>query len=420
MSQPPQLLPETARSYLAQIGDALRAAHEGAKVPSDALVWPAGLNRSIIHWLPVSVRTWNCFERERLTDGSGPLRAADLLRRRSFGRISLNDLLFTVENFLLEHAGNDGASSSHPRQSTDAESGDSGAASVGVPTQAETRLSTWNHVRESLAPLLATSAELLGTRTLADAMHPEVLRLASRMKLTPTLDAIRIHDIVERTQNLPELIAVRLHRTLETTSERQRTVIRARLLQAPPATLEEVGLRLGVTRERVRQIQARLEDKIRRALGEELGVIARTLGDRLDRMVPQTDLDRRIEDVVPNESAIVCDLFRKALISAMGFTLHDGIYLDEQATKVLGDVRTAARARADDVGPCTRAATHRDSSRRGMATLLAVAARAQRSPLRSRHAGVSGYGEGPRQGGTDVDRTFRNPRGNCSPVRVRG
>ena len=52
---------------------------------------------------------------------------------------------------------------------------------------------------------------------------------------------------------------------LESLSDRERQVIRLRygLDGGKPGTLEEIGEQLGVTRERVRQIEARALEKLR-------------------------------------------------------------------------------------------------------------------------------------------------------------
>ena len=132
--------------------------------------------------------------------------------------------------------------------------------------------------------------------------------------------------------------------------ERQHTVVQTRLAQAPPATLEKVGLQLGVTRERVRQIQVRLEPKIEAALGQDLHVIASTLQERLDPLTPEDELMRQIDQITPDASETVATLFRNALIRAMGLTLNGGLYTTDRAEQVIRDVRLQARELADDVG----------------------------------------------------------------------
>ena len=347
--QPLQPSLDTARAHLSAIEDALGAAREGNKILPTTLVWPNGLDRSLLLWLPIAVRTRNCLQQANLMEGDTPLRALDLLHLPNFGRTSLADLLLTVEKFLLDCTHNTNPPSTYrPRWTATSRNirNDSAAA----PNETEAPFEQWNRAGEILRPLLATSADLLGTRTLADALHPELMRLASKMRIAPTLQSIRIDEAIEGTPSLPVLVASRLRQTLDATSERQHIIVRNRLIQTPPATLEEVGFQIGVTRERIRQIQAKLEQKIDAALGKELGVIASTLQDQFDPMVPHDDLERRIEEVVPDESPIVTGLFRKALMSSIGYTLNDGVYVDERAVRVLRSVRTRARTLADDVG----------------------------------------------------------------------
>ena len=65
-------------------------------------------------------------------------------------------------------------------------------------------------------------------------------------------------DILVQKEEVKEL--------LETLSEREREVIRLRygLEDGKAQTLEEIGGQLGVTRERVRQIEARAMEKLRK------------------------------------------------------------------------------------------------------------------------------------------------------------
>lgn len=57
-----------------------------------------------------------------------------------------------------------------------------------------------------------------------------------------------------------------LHQALDVLNERERAVVRARRLAEEGATLESLGQRLGVSKERVRQIEARALEKLKAAL----------------------------------------------------------------------------------------------------------------------------------------------------------
>jgi RNA polymerase sigma-32 factor len=58
----------------------------------------------------------------------------------------------------------------------------------------------------------------------------------------------------------------RVQRALSVLSERERRIIWARLASEQPETLEQLGKRLGVSRERVRQLESRARLKLREAL----------------------------------------------------------------------------------------------------------------------------------------------------------
>ena len=56
-------------------------------------------------------------------------------------------------------------------------------------------------------------------------------------------------------------------------TDRERMIVRERLMSDEPRTLQELGVKLGVSKERVRQIEERACDKLRAKL-EELRDIA--------------------------------------------------------------------------------------------------------------------------------------------------
>jgi RNA polymerase sigma-32 factor len=65
-----------------------------------------------------------------------------------------------------------------------------------------------------------------------------------------------------------ELITGRIRGAMSGLDMRERLIAQRRLLDADPATLTELGRQLGVSRERVRQLEARVRDKLQASLLE--------------------------------------------------------------------------------------------------------------------------------------------------------
>ena len=283
-------------------------------------------------------------------EGDSPLTVEQLLRLPNFGKKSLNDLLIMLEKFLKECI-RTGTPDSRQMNQRIRKSFDV-SVEPGVPTAGVSEISPtpWERTGKLLNPLLAAAAELHGAETLAEVLNPEFMRLASRMGVAAKIGAIRVDDVVNGTPGLASVVSSRLRLTVEATSENERTIIEHRLLRTPPKTLEEVGSLVGVTRERIRQIQARVEGKIRAALGRELQAVAWTLKEQLDHMTPENEFERRIEELLPDGPPFVKRLFRQMLVTEMGYTLQEGVYLDNRTRKVIVEIDASARKLADDVG----------------------------------------------------------------------
>ncbi len=61
---------------------------------------------------------------------------------------------------------------------------------------------------------------------------------------------------------------VRVDEALRELTDRERMIVRERLMTDEPRTLQELGVRLGVSKERVRQLEERARDKLRARLEE--------------------------------------------------------------------------------------------------------------------------------------------------------
>ena len=58
---------------------------------------------------------------------------------------------------------------------------------------------------------------------------------------------------------------------LQLTDEREKVIWQERLIAEEPAALADLGQQFGISRERIRQIESRLKDKLRDFLTHELG-----------------------------------------------------------------------------------------------------------------------------------------------------
>jgi RNA polymerase sigma-32 factor len=145
--------------------------------------------------------------------------------------------------------------------------------------------------RQKIAALTGASEEPT-TRQLADVLEvseSDLKETVGRMQqrdvsidqpLTPEGDLVLADSLADESPNaearliqadLNEKVRGKLDVVYEDLTPRERYLLERRLLAETPATLEAVGAEFGVTRERVRQLEGRLKEKLRLALGPALG-----------------------------------------------------------------------------------------------------------------------------------------------------
>ena len=84
---------------------------------------------------------------------------------------------------------------------------------------------------------------------------------ATRMDYLPALTP-GIEDLLARDE-IAGLVEKHLHSIIPDLSDKERDLLEQRILSDSPVTLREIGTKYGITRERVRQIETRLLEKIR-------------------------------------------------------------------------------------------------------------------------------------------------------------
>ena len=337
---------DEAKSYLREMSEALDAARNGSVPNGSSIAWPAGLSRSIAFGIETLTRVQtrivhSCF----IVQGSGSLTVEDLLRMLNFDHERLLQLLLAVEEFLKQQSGiagdlqADAGCGEARRLLTERAKFDEVFRALSTP---------WETVGRALAPVLAASAELKGTTKLSDVLSPEIIRLASRMDIQ--IGATDLSTLMDGAVGPISASAQRVGRALQRMSARQRLVVERRLVRSPHKTLAEVGEEVGVTRERVRQIQRNVEHRIQNAFGSDLQLAASLLKEEQGPVVPKRHLDRRINEVLAGLPALVGGLIRNSLIGMMDYELIYGYYMDNQAADVVWSLRQLADECADDVG----------------------------------------------------------------------
>ncbi len=73
--------------------------------------------------------------------------------------------------------------------------------------------------------------------------------------------------IVEETQERAELMT-RLNKIAKTLNEKERTILKERLLSETPLTLQEIANKYGISKERARQLEERIINKMREELSD--------------------------------------------------------------------------------------------------------------------------------------------------------
>ncbi len=94
-------------------------------------------------------------------------------------------------------------------------------------------------------------------------------------------DEEAVDDVLAENQ-IRELLAEKLSEFRRTLNEREEKILDLRILTDEPATLQDMGEEFGISRERVRQLETRIKDKIRKYLLEEIPELE--AGDYLEGM----------------------------------------------------------------------------------------------------------------------------------------
>ena len=171
--------------------------------------------------------------------------------------------------------------------------------------------------------------------------------MASIIGVYDKLRAVDIDALAANHTRLSDALLSKAQQMYDTLKSTQRTVLDRRILASD--TLKEVGNILGVTRERVRQVQAALRRRCEQCFGKELLTISKLLKGQLGAIIRERDVDSRIERLIVDDGTPGAALARHALKNSLQYSrVTNGVCLDESASQVVDLLRRSAPSLAED------------------------------------------------------------------------
>ena len=306
----------------------------GHRPPPNYVVIPAGIDLSELARYPLRPRTAKVLRREGLLKGSNGLSVRDLMSFRNFGIVSLLDLMCVAELSLADRVSNDVVFYS---DDTDTEK----------PVE---RTREWGSVVNLLDRLLSAANEFYGATTVGEVLRLDLSRLASTIGITPALDSFAIRDLTASSR-IADTITDQLTVFLASTTPREQLILERRLFAETPQKLEGLGHLVGVSRERVRQIEKRLQQAVEMRVGTEIDIVASLLSEQMQPVVDAVELDSLISNVFTgSEEKQSVDIAVQMVKSRLNYSCVNGICLNEAALEIVRSLQEMANKTADDVG----------------------------------------------------------------------
>ena len=308
-----------------------------ATPPSNYVVLPAWFDRRKLLDLPLGARARNSLSGARFLGGR-EVTARALFNTRGIGHLSLIELMCVFEAAVAACA-----------PSLDS---DNRFAESSLPP--DTNPPAWNAALGALTRILAAARDFHDAKTLGDALRLDLSRIGGALKATESVDSIAIQSLVTD-DGLASSVLVHLDSIIRSLDSNYQTVLEQRILSAKPQTLAVVGRELGLTRERVRQMQARLNHMFRDAVGESTAAISRLLRQTMGPVVSSDELSREVRRpfAIRSEDSVSTRLAIRLLLMEINYGDRSGTCLDPEAVAIAKDLREAAHELADDVGLVT-------------------------------------------------------------------
>lgn len=190
-----------------------------------------------------------------------------------------------------------------------------------------------------LTPALLIAKEVAGTETLGDFYSSAYPQILSYTDLGSTGER-RIDELTNNT-SLQEILSSRIVSVLDELDQKDLSILITRYREKK-VTLADLGEQMGMTRERVRQLQRKAEGKIEYHLGTPMKMIAKAVVLKHPIEVSKEQLEGDISELYPNDNALHQYFVRKT-IEIAGYQQLNGTYLTPFAQDELKKFRLSLK-----------------------------------------------------------------------------
>ena len=220
-----------------------------------------------------------------------------------------------------------------------------------ITDEADTELHdlAWGRASGVLRTLLTAAAEFTSVQSVWDAIGTGLQSVAASFGLQDQLKEILIYDLQARSGFAEDALRDADALVAELT-DRDQHILHKRILADDPVTLVEIASGFGVTRERIRQLQQRIEKSLTERLVPRIRPIAGILGCKLGPIVDGEVLDQLIFTVFQGDDRPGLDLARGMLQTELGYSIAMGVGMTPEANQAAEDLRKSAGALADTDG----------------------------------------------------------------------
>ena len=136
----------------------------------------------------------------------------------------------------------------------------------------------------------------------------------------------------------PELdLGSKLESIWNSYTPREQFIAQRRIIDSSKCTLEELGNQLDLTRERIRQLEAKIVERCERAVGEQMRELRKLLVDQYGAMIPKDvvaqTINEKLDGVVDRNKVLFTNIFLRYL----KYNFKNGFYLSPAGAIVISN-----------------------------------------------------------------------------------